>query len=180
MFASVAQDLRYALRQLRHKPAFTVTAVAVLALGLGANIAVFTLVSGIFLRPLPYADPGRMVQVKLLHPGLYYSMGYSNMRQLRDAAGTPLETAAAFDEMPASIVGPGGRLQVVRASVEASMLHMLGVQPLLGRVFRDDESQPGRNNVVVLDEDTWRRLYNSDRNIIGQPLTIKEQAYTIV
>ncbi|HEX7729590.1 MAG TPA: ABC transporter permease [Terracidiphilus sp.] len=180
MFASVAQDLRCALRQLRHKPAFTVTAVAVLALGLGANIAVFTLVSGIFLRSLPYADPGRIVQVKLLHPQLYYSMSYANMRQLRDAAGAHVETAAAFDEMPASIVGPGGRLQVVRASVEASMLHMLGVQPLLGRVFLDDESQPGRNNVVVLDEDTWRRLYNSDRNIIGQPLTIKEQAYTIV
>jgi predicted permease len=180
MFASVAQDLRYALRQLRHKPAFTATAVTVLALGLGANIAVFTLVSGIFLRPLPYADSGRIVQIKLLHPGLYYSMSYANMRQLRDAAGAHLETAAAFEEMPASIVGPGGRLQVVRASVEASMLRMLGVQPLLGRVFLDDESQPGRNNVVVLGEDTWRRLYNGDRNIIGQTLTIKEQAYTIV
>lgn len=184
MLRSVIQDIRYALRQLRHAPGFAFTVILVLALGIGANIAVFTLVSGILLRPLPYASPARLVEVKLdssrLSPDTYYQISYSNMTQLRDAAGQRVEMSASFDEMSASIVGPGGRRQVVRSSVEASMLRMLGVQPILGRVFASDESQPGRNNVVILGEDTWRRLFNADRGVIGKPLTIKGEAYTIV
>lgn len=184
MLQTITQDVRYTLRQWRRSPAFALTAITVLALGLGANIAVFTLVSSILLRPLPYADAGRLVKIKLdsskLQQGFDLYMSYANMLQLRDATGGRMKTAASFDQSMASVVGPGGRLQVERASVEAPLLRLLGVQPMLGRVFLDDESQPGREHVVVLAEDTWRKLYNGDRNVIGQPLTIKEQAYTII
>lgn len=86
---SILEDARYALRQMRKSPGFALTAIAVLALGLGANIAVFTLISGILLRPLPYANPDRIVKVDLDGPMQYYSLNYANVLQLRDAAHLP-------------------------------------------------------------------------------------------
>jgi predicted permease len=147
-------------------------------------MAVFTVLNGVLLRPLPYADASRLVDVQLdssqFDPGSYYSMDYANMLQLRDATGGRMQIGASFNEIPASVVGPGGRMQVKRSCVEASLLHLLGVQPILGRAFLDDESQPGRNRVVVLSEAAWRKLYYGDRNIVGKTLTIKEAAFTIV
>lgn len=177
---SILQDVRYALRQLRKSPGFTFTAIAVLALGLGANIAVFTILSGIFLRPLPYAQPDRIMTVDLAGPLPYYGISYANMLQLRDALGARMPIGASFGSYRASIVGPGGRIQVQRAEVEAGLLNLLGVQPILGRTFRDEENQPGRNHVVLLSEDAWQKLYASDRNIVGKTLTIRGVAYTIL
>jgi predicted permease len=181
---SLFQDLHYSLRQLRRAPGFALTAIAILALGLGANMAVFTVLNGVLLHPLPYADANRLAVVQLdssqFEPGSYFNMNYANMLQLRDAIGGQIQIGAAFIEIPVSIVGSGGRLQVERSSIEASLLRLLGVQPILGRTFLDEESQPGHEHVVVLGEDTWRRLYNSDRSIIGKTLTIRSETYTIV
>jgi predicted permease len=174
---SILHDLRYALRQLRKAPGFTATAVSVLALGIGANIAVFTVLNGILLRPLPYAQPDRIVIVKVKD----YPMSYANMLQLRDAVGPRLQIGAEMnDSSKASVVGPGGRFQIQQSQVTAGLMTMLGVTPLKGRVFRDDENDPGRNRVALLGEDTWRRLFNSDPMIVGKDITIKEVAYTIV
>ena len=96
---SILQDLKYALRQLRKSPGFAFAAVAVLALGLGANIAVFTVLNGIFLRPLPYAHPDRIVTVELPNDDPRFfdaSMSYANMLQLRDAAGPQVQAAGGF------------------------------------------------------------------------------------
>ena len=177
---SIWQDIRYALRQLRSSPGFTLTAVTVLALGLGANIAVFTVLDGVLLRPLPYAQPDRIVEIKGAGTEQYYMMSYANMVQLRDSVGAKMRIGAVLNETMASVVGPGGRVQVHHVEVTASLLPMLGVQPLLGRAFRDEENDPGRNRVVLLGEDTWRKLYNADPQIAGKTLTIKEQAYTIL
>jgi len=177
---SILQDARYALRQLRKSPGFTITAVAVLALGLGANIAVFTILSGIFLRPLAYAQPDRIVSVDLAGEMPFYGMSYANMLQLRDDIGPGMQVGASFNTNNASIVGPGGRVQVSQSTVEAGMLRLLGVQPILGRIFSDEESQPGRTHVVVLGEEAWRKLYASDRNIVGKMLTIRGEAFTII
>ena len=170
---SILQDLRYALRQLRRSPGFTFTAVAVLALGIGANIAVFTVLNGILLRPLPYAQPDRIVTVELQSPMPYFSMTYANMLQLRDAGGRQFQMGAVFGESKASIVGPGGRLQVERTEVDANLFPMLGVEPIMGRVFRPEETDPGRNRVVLLGEDIWRKLYLTDPKIAGKTLTIR-------
>ncbi len=185
MFASILQDVRYTLRQLRRTRGFTLTAVVVLALGLGANIAVFTLLSGIFLRPLSYADSGKLAIVQLKsanmsEDGFYSDVNYANMLQLRDALGGRMQIGGVFDSAMDSVVGPGGRVQVQQQNVSASLFPMLGVHPLLGRVFRDDENDSGREHVVLLGEDTWRRLYNSDPAVLGKPLTIRSVAYTIV
>jgi predicted permease len=179
---SIMQDLRYALRQLRNAPAFALTAVSILALGLGANIAVFTLLSGILLRPLPYAHADRIAKIELAGPMPYYSLSYANMLQLRDAVGPQMKIGAEFFEGldSASIVGAAGRFQVARGIVSANMFDVLGVQPALGRGFREDEGQPGRNKVVLIGDDVWRSVFHADPNIVGKTLTIRREPLTIV
>jgi predicted permease len=179
---ALLQDLRYALRQLRRSPGFTITAVAVLALGLGANIAVFTVLNGILLRPLPYAQPDRVVSIEPTGPMQYYSMSYANMLQLRDAAGKSMKIGAILYEGKenASVVGPGGRFQVSHPSVTAGLFDMLGVQPVLGRGFREDENGPGKNHVLLIGDDVWRKLYNADPNVLGKTLAIHQKPYTII
>ena len=178
---SVLQDVRYALRQLRKAPGFALTAITVLALGIGANIAVFTVLNGILLRPLPYAHPDRVVTVELSGPLPYYSLTYANMLQLRDAVGQNLEFGAVMCcGHIASVVGPGGSVQISQQEVTAGLLHMLGVNLLTGRMFRDEENDPGKNRVLLIGEDVWRNLYHSDPHVVGQTLTIKKQTYTII
>jgi predicted permease len=177
---SVLQDFRYAMRRLRMSPGFTFTAVTVLALGIGANIAVFTILNGIFLRPLPYAHSDRIVTVSLVSPMPYFSMTYANMLQLRDAGGRGIQMGAALGGSRASITGPGGRLQAERTEVDENLFPMLGVQPILGRVFRTEETDKGRNHVLLLGEDVWRKLYLSDPQIVGKTVAIRGDAYTIL
>lgn len=178
----IVQDVRYAIRQLRHAPGFALTAISVLALGLGANVAVFTLLNGILLRPLPYAQPERIVQIELAGPLPYYSMSYANMLQLRDAVGPRLKIGAELYDghgANAIVVGPGGRFQISHVGVTADVFAMLGVQPVLGRGFRAEEGEPGNNRVVMIGDDVWRRVFNADPSVIGKTLTIQKQPYTI-
>jgi predicted permease len=177
---SILQDLRHAVRQLRHAPGFTLTAITVLTLGIGANIAVFTVLNGILLRPLPYAQPDRLMTVELVSNIPYYGMSYSNVLQLRDALGGRMSVGASFFGSMASVVGPGGRIQVERTETDAAMLPLLGVYPTLGRFFRPEENQPRANHVVLIGDDVWRKLYNSDPKIVGSTLTIRSEAYTIL
>ena len=177
---SILQDVRYALRQLRKSPGFTFTAVAVLALGLGANIAVFTVLNGILLRPLPYAQPDRIVTVKLDTNQPYYAMTYANMLQLRDAMGANFQIGAQLGGSWASVVGPGGRLQVQRADTDAGLLRVFHVQPILGRLFRDEDNRPGAAPVILLGNDVWHRLFDADPAIAGKTLTVRGQTYTIL
>ena len=179
---SIIQDVRYAVRQWRNEPAFAVTVVVVLALGLGANTAVFTLLDGILLHPLPYARPDRIVSIELNGPLPYYGLSYANMLQLRDAVGPCLNIGAVLDggSAFASVVGPGGRYQVTHAVVTAGLFNMLGVQPFLGRGFREDENEPGRNRVLLIGEDVWRNVFKADPNVVGKELLIRHQPYTVV
>jgi hypothetical protein len=154
---SILQDFRYALRQLRKSPGFTFTAIAVLALGIGANIAVFTVLNGILLRPLPYAQPDRIVAIEFSGGRPYYGMSYANMLQLRDSVGMKLQIGADFGSDTASVLGPGGRFQIFHTRVEAGLMTLLGVHPLLGHSFRDDENQPGSEHVVLLGEEPGLR-----------------------
>lgn len=177
---SIFQDVRYALRQLRKSPGFAATAVAVLALGIGANIAVFTLVNGIVLRPLPYVHPERIASLEPSGTHRYFALSLGNMLKLQEGAGVKLQLGGLERNAMASIVGPGGRMQVSRESVTASLFPMLGVQPSLGRLFREDENQPGKENVLVLSDAVWRKMYASDPDVVGKTVAIKGQPYTIV
>jgi predicted permease len=180
---SIMQDLRYALRQLRKSPGFAVTVIAVLALGIGANIAVFTILNGVLLRPLLFAQPDRVVAIELAGPMPFYTFTYANMLQLRDAAGPDLKIGALLyggNGGNASVVGPGGRVQVSRAAVTAGLFAMLDVRPILGRTFRSDENQPGHNQVAVIGEDVWHKLFLSDLGVVGKTVVIRQKPYTII
>ena len=174
------QDIRYTFRLLRKTPGFTLTAVAVLALGLGANIAVFTLLNGVLLRPLPYPQPDRIVQIEPLSTMPYYQFTYADMLQLRDAMGSRVLFAAMFGGWPVSLAGPAGRLQAAQQEVGPGILQLLGARPMLGRLFRDDENQPGRDHVLLIGEGVWQKLYASDPNIVGKTVAILGEPYTIV
>jgi len=174
------QDIRYALRQLRKSPGFATTAIAVLALGIGANIAVFTLLDGILLRPLPYDHADRIVAIDAPSAnGFTMLMHYANLKQLADAAGSTVKTGMMLDQSTASVAGPGGRFQLEKSDVTANFFSVLGVQPIIGTGFRADENDPGREHEVMLSEGAWRKLYNSDRSVVGKTLTIKGEVYTI-
>jgi predicted permease len=175
------QDFRYAMRQLRRSPGFAVTAIAVLALGIGANIAVFTLLDGILLRPLPYQQSDRIVAITGPSAnGFFTLMQYADLKQLADAAGSSVATGMMLDESTASVATTGGRFQIEMSDVTANLLGMLGVQPMLGRTFRPEENDLGRDHELLLGEDVWRKLYNSDRGVVGKTLAIKGETYTIV
>ena len=182
MLRPIMQDARYTVRQWRRAPGFALTVVAVLALGLGANIAVFTLLNGILLRPLPYLHPDRIVSIELGGPMPYYNLAYANMLQLRDAVGPGMKIGAVLNggSAYASVVGPGGRYQVSHAAVTAGLFDMLGVQPTLGRGFREEENQPGQNHVLLIGDDVWHKVFNADPNIIGKSLTIRHEPYVII
>ena len=174
------QDGRYAARQLRKSPGFALTAIAVLALGIGANIAVFTLLDGILLRPLPYAHADQIVAVSAPSAnGFTMLMYYANLKQLADAAGSTVKTGMLVDQSTASVAGPGGRFQLEKSDVTANFFSVLGVQPILGTGFRAEENDPGREHEVLLSDAAWRKLYNSDRGVVGKTLTIKAEVYSI-
>lgn len=179
---SIMQDVRYALRQLRKSPGFAVTVVAVLALGIGANIAVFTILNGVLLRPLPFAHPDHIVAIELSGPMPYYTMTYANMLQLRDAVGPRMKIGGEmYGDRGGilSVVGPGGRFQLSHIFVTAGLFDMLGVQPILGRTFREEENQPGRNQVLLIGEDVWQKVFRGDPGVVGKTLTVRRQPYTI-
>ena len=163
---SLMQDLRYALRQLQKAPGFALIAVVVMALGIGANIAVFTLLNSILLRPLPYNRPDRIAAIELSGPMPYFSLSYANMLQLRDATGSRMQIGAWLCcNVITSVVGPGGRAQVEQQEVTAGLPSMLGLRLIVGRYFRDDENDAGRNYVALIGEDVCPILRTSE---IGQ------------
>jgi len=177
---SIWQDIRYAFRQLRKSPSFAFTAIAVLTLGLGANSAVFTVLNGILLRPLPYAQPDRIAIVVPNGPGQFYAMTYADMVQLHDAMGARMQVGAVVNRSMASLVGPGGRFQAEHSTVTPSLIGLLGIQPAIGRVFRNEESDSGKGHVLLIGDDVWHKLFNADPGVVGKTIAIKSQSYTVI
>lgn len=175
-------DLRYTLRQLRKRPGFTAIAVATLALGIGANAAIFSVVNGVLLRPLPFPDPDRLVM--LWERDLTDGAGegpttpgtFSDWR--RDA--TAFGSLAAFSITTRNIAGPGEPERAVGALSVGSIFDVLDVPALLGRTFTTAEDRPGGERVVVLSHRAWQRLFGGDPAAIGRTLTLHDDAYTLI
>ena len=179
-----AQDARYALRQLRRSPAFAAVAVLTLALGIGANTAIFSVVNGVLLRPLSYPDAGRLVRVWHTPP----SKSFPGISTFAVSAANYLDWRSqnhAFEEMAIysfrglTLTGADQPQQVNACAVSASFFATLGVQPLLGRVLLPEEDSPGRGNVVVLSHRFWREHFGSSRDIVGRQIHLDGQAYLV-
>ncbi len=174
-------DVRYGVRMLRKNPGFTAVAVLTLALGIGANTAIFSVVEAVLIRPLPYHDPGRLIWISRVLPALRLRLVANTdyiawLEQNRTLTGI-----SALDESQScSLTGRGVAQRVPGAQVSSNFFSTLGVQPFLGRAFTAGEDRPGGHPVVLLTYSFWRRHFNGDRNVLGQTLTLDKQIYAIV
>ena len=174
------RDLTYGIRILMKSRGFTAAAVATLALGVGANTAIFSIVDTIVFRPLPYADPGRLVKIWGTAPGTARTdISWADFADIR-AQSRAFESVAADDGMDFSVVYNGSRESALGAMITTEWLTTLGVRPLLGRTFLPEETQPGRDHVIILTHSYWRRRFASDPAVIGRVALIDRQPSTVV
>jgi len=177
------QDVRYALRSLGKSPGFTGVAVLALAIGIGANSAIFSVADSVALKSLPYPDPGRLVllwgnvrRVRVERRGASYPDFVDWRKQ-----NTSFEDVAGYNPVGATLVGGDENLRVKCEQVSASYFPLLGVSPLLGRTFLPSEDEvPMRDKVVILSEGLWKRRFGGDPNIIGKTIQTITRSYTVV
>ncbi len=176
---TLIQDIRYAVRMLIKSPAFTAIAVLTLALGIGANSAIFTVVNAVLLRPLPFRDPGKLCLVTESLPS-FPSLGpsYQNYMDFRDQAKS-LEGLAALHIDFVNMTGQGDpqRLNVQMAT--ATLFPLLGVNALEGHTFTADEDRYGAPPVVLLSYSFWQQNFGGERSILGKSITLNNQSYTV-
>src|SRR5262249_598994 len=174
------QDLRYGARMLVKRPGFTLIAVTTLALGVGANTAIFSVVNAVLLRPLPYHESDRLVMLSTNEKdGLLGNAGYTTIVDWRERSRS-FESIAAIRSWGGGWTGQG-ELEIIRGRrVSADYFNLLGVSPALGRDFRLEEDRPATRFVVVISHSLWQRRFNSDPNVIGKPLILSDQPFTIV
>ena len=177
------RDLRYALRMLRHSPGFTLVAILTLALGIGANTAIFSIVNAVILAPLPFEKPEDLVVLRALDNGQVVQ-GPSPADAVDYAhSNHTLEQLAAYDYWRKNVSGIGGRndaQQMAVGLVPEAYFEALRIRPLLGRLFREEENQYGKHYVAIISARFWEQNYGSDPHVLGQSLRINNETYTIV
>src|SRR5438128_3301473 len=173
-------DLKFAFRQLLKDPGFTTVAVLTLALGIGANTAIFSVVDGVLLKPLPYEEPGQLVQVwEAPGPGGRNSVSPGAFLDWREHS-TVFENLSLRQHTDMNLTGEGEPERVGGLAMSAAGLEILRARPLLGRTFAPDEDQPGKDKVVVLTHGFWQRRFGGQTNIVGRTIQLNDQAYTVI
>jgi predicted permease len=175
-----AQDVRYAMRMLRKSPGFAVIAIITLALGIGANTAMFSVVDGVLLNPLPYPHPNQLIEVAEHDPPFNESsISYPNFLDwVRD--NHTFQSLAAYRPNSFNLTGAGQPERVKATQVSASFFPLLGVKPAIGRNFTATEDKRGAAPVVMLSEGLWKTKFGSSPDILGKAITLDGAAYTIV
>ena len=176
LFDSIRQDVRYGLRTLRKSPGFTAVAVLTLALGIGANAAIFSVVNAVLLRPLAYRDSGRLVTI--LHDGSD-PVAVANYIDWRDQSRS-FEAMGAADYWTANLTGVDSPENIRGLKLTQSLLPMLGVDPLLGRLFVEREDQSGAEHEVILSYRLWQRRFGGEPSVLGKTITLNGEPYGIV
>ena len=176
---SLIADLRFGVRVLSKNPGFTLTAIAVLALGIGANSAIFTVASALLLRPLPYAEPQQLVSLDVKDKATDFGGTLLRYEMLRDHSQS-LQSIAAWADDNLNWTGHGEPQQVPVARVTPNFFSTLGVEPQLGRTFTQVEGSPQGTPVAMISDSLWRGRFGGDPNIAGQTVTLDSVAYTVV
>ncbi|HSB12362.1 MAG TPA: ABC transporter permease [Blastocatellia bacterium] len=179
---AILRDLRYGVRVLAKKPGFAAVAVLTLALGIGANTAIFSLVNAVLLRPLPFKNPDQLVLIKESLPRLGWLdlstaaaeyLDYEERNQVFDQI-------AGFTDQSLNLTGQGEPQRVQAARVSAALFPMLGVQPSQGRTFTEEEDQTGSSNVVILSDGLWQRHFGSDHAVVGRVVRLDDRPFTVI
>jgi len=176
------QDLRFAARMLRKSPGFTAVAVLTLALGIGANTAIFSVVSAVLLRPLPYANPSQLAFLSEAKPDAGISglgISYPTFTELREH-NRIFSAIAGLGVHALVLTGSGEPSELTTAAVTPEFFSVLSPEPLLGRVFVSEDGQRGAAPVVVLSENLWRNRFGADPSIVGRSITLDMRPYTVI
>ena len=180
--SGLGQDLRYALRQLRKSPRFTVIAALTLALGIGASTAIFSVMNTVLLHPLPYRDPERLVLVAESLPAMssdevgVSASEYIDYRERNHS----FSQVAAYESAGFNLTGEGRPLRVNAAAISASVFPLLGVSPELGHVFTNEDDRYSSQHVALLSHSLWQDEYSGDRSIVGKSVKLDEQSYVVI
>jgi hypothetical protein len=180
--AHLWQDVRFGARMLRRNPGFTAIAALTLALGIGANTAIFTVVNAVMLRPLPFPDPDRLINVyetNLARGWTSFSASHPNFLDWRDR-GKSFERLAAWRGASFTASSGGTPEAVAGAAVTEAFFPMLGVTPVLGRNFLPEEDRPGGSRAVIVGHGFWQRRLGGDPAVLGRTLTLTDESFTIV
>jgi len=176
-------DLRFAVRHLRQSPGFVVLAVIILSLGIAANILVFSLLNGLYLRPLPFRDPARLVDLDETAPQWqleFTGLAYPDFHAWR-AENHTFEGMGAWSGISFNLSGQGTATErITGLKVTHNLTEVLGLQPVLGRGFGADEDMPGGAPVALLGYRTWQRLFAGQRDVLGQIIRLDGQPYTVI
>jgi predicted permease len=174
------QDLRYGLRQLRKNPGFTAVAVLTLALGIGGNTAMFSVIDAVLLRSLPYKDSHQLVSISssnsILSENPISPLAFSEIIQQTNV----FQDLAMYSGWYAKLTGPGDPERAVMEQVTPDVFRVLDVRPILGRTFLAEEAQPGRNRVALISESVWKSRFSGDPRVLGRSVDMDNTAYTIV
>ncbi len=180
--SSLVADIRFGIRMLRKSPGVTTVAVVALALGIGANTAVFSVLQAVVLRPLPYADPERLVLLfgDLHRPGLEEIETSAPEFLDYSRRSVSFEALAAYHQVGFNLAGDGEPERVLGAGATAGLFPLLGVAPLLGRTFLPEEDRPGHDQVVLLSHGLWQRRFGGDPDVAGRILRVDGRPCAIV
>ncbi len=183
-YHSIRKDLLYALRRLRKSPGFTAVAVLSLALGIGANTAIFSFVNGVLLRPLPYSEPERLVAIREVQPRVAHAyptlpVCARHFIEWRQRCRS-FESLSLIDPIRLTLTGITEPVQLEAARVSANLLGTLRMNPFLGRGFVEGEDQPGSDRVAVLSHSLWQERFHADPSILGRGILLESEAYTVV
>ncbi len=173
-------DLKFAFRQLLKNPGFTAVAVLTLALGIGANTAIFSVVDGVLLKPLPYERPGQLVQVwEAPGPGKRNSASPGAFLDWKEHS-TVFESLSLRQNTAMNLTGDGEPERISGLAMSTSGLQIFRARPLLGRTFASDEDQPGKDKVAVLSHGFWQRRFGGETNVVGREIQLNDQSYTVI
>jgi len=178
---TLTKDIRYAIRSLIRYPAFTITAVLTLALGIGANTAIFSVVNALLLRPLPFTEPDKLIQVweASIKEGQRHDVSYPNFADWRDR-NQSLQQIAAYSDRTFNLTDGTEPERIQGIMTSPAFFPILDVKPILGRVFLPEEDYPNKVFSAVISERLWRRRFNSDGQIVGRTISLNYEGFTIV
>ncbi|HEV2418079.1 MAG TPA: ABC transporter permease [Terriglobia bacterium] len=171
-------DVRYGLRQLRRSPGFTSVAIITLALGIGATMAIFSVVNGVLLRPLPYPQSDRLVSVQQVGPGTGNPASYPNFFDWR-TQNHVFSSMASYHDRQFTLTGGAESLHIQAETVSAGLFGLLKVKPFVGRDFERQDDQLGAN-VVILSHAFWRERFHSDRSVVGRTVVLNNKGFTVI
>jgi predicted permease len=177
---TLLEDIRYGLRMLRKAPGFATVVVLTLALGIGANTALFSVVNGVLLNPLPYPEPDQLVRLHESKPNFGMgSISYPNFRDWQKENKTFSAMAISRDNSFA-LTGYGEAEQVSAELISSDFFSVLGVKPVIGRVFSSGEDEIGANPIALISASLWQRKFSSAPSILGKGITLDGKDYTVV